>query len=337
MVRFLDRCAPLLSNDETLAERWLPVWESNAGGPFADAAAGTLEELANQVSAAMAAANARGARDELYAGLVRQLGGLSATTRGAGSTTAVLSLWLAWAYQDQPLAGLRTCAGLLGSDTDTISTLAGALLGAVACEDPPSRVLDNELIAAEARRLEGLGQGLSRASFPHPDPLRWHPPESLSDSVGLIDGRIAIAGLGFAHENGDVVPGHGKDPGLWQWMTTDYGQHVLIKRRTELRELSEGARPRERAPFPADTAPLRVKPQRLFTSRAGPEQLLPPDPEVGVALLVAQNFDHVLMSRLLEHYSRKGSTPAAVFATLLSERLRERDAPRRSGNGDAIR
>jgi ADP-ribosylglycohydrolase len=335
MLRFLERFAPLVAKDETLAERWLPVWESNAGRPFADAVADTLGELAAQVSAAVEAAEARGSRAELYADLVGRLGGLSAKTRGSGTTTAVLSLWIAWAYRDEPFPGLRVCAGLLGSDTDTIATLAGALLGAIAREDPPGPVLDAELIAAEARRLQALGQGSARESFPHPDPLRWHPPESLSDAVGLVDGRIAIAGLGFASESGDVIRGQGKDPGLWQWVITDYGQHVLIKRRAELRELPEGARPRARTPVQAEIPPPSEE-SRPFISHAGPDQRLPRDPEVGVALLVARDFDHVLMSRLLEHYGEQGSMPAAVFAALLSERLRERNARDRSGNGGAV-
>lgn len=65
--------------------------------------------------------------------------------------TAVLSLWIAHVYQGDPLAGLRLAAGLLGSDTDTIATMAGALLGAVASEDPratPSRVSRSTKAAA---------------------------------------------------------------------------------------------------------------------------------------------------------------------------------------------
>jgi hypothetical protein len=270
MVRFLERFPSLVARDETLAERWLPVWESNAGRPFADAAADTIGELAEQVRAAAAAAEARGSRGERYAELVRRLGGLSADTRGAGTTTAVLSLWIAWAYLDEPPSGLQVCAGLLGSDTDTIATLAGALLGAIADQDPPDLVLDAELIAAEARRLEALGRGSSHESFPHPDPLRWHPPDSLSDAVGLINGRIAIAGLGFASESGEIIRGQGKDPALWQWMITDYGQHVLVKRRAELRDLLEGARPRAVHPC---RQRLLARASNQASSSAMPERL----------------------------------------------------------------
>jgi hypothetical protein len=147
--------------------------------------------------------------------------------------------------------------------------------------------------------------------------------------VGLIGDRIAVAGLGPARESSELFRGHGKDAAVWQWLTTDYGQHLLIKRRASLSELPPGSRPRVRAPAateirePGEQAPL-------FTAD---EEHFPDDPENGIALLAARRYDPVLMSRLLQHYALQGSMPAAVFAALLSERLRERAGFRRSANG----
>jgi len=333
MVSFLQRLTSLVTEDETLKQRWLPVWENNARTSFDVAVACALEELSEQMCAAARAAEraAPAQREESYHELARDLGALNRETRGAGSLTAVLSLWIAWAYQAEPQIGLAVCSRLVGSDTDTIATLAGALLGAIAGEEPPGPLLDAELIATEANRLHTLSAGARLESFPHPDPLHWQPPASLSDAVGLIDGRIAVAGLGLAEESSEIIRGHGKEPGLWQWLTTEYGQRLLIKRRANLTELPHSAHPRPRAPVTTEIVKAAEQ-SRLFTSDVAVGSF-PDDPEEGVALLVARRYDRVFMSQLLEHYARRGSIQAAVFAALLSERLRERELGTSSGNG----
>jgi ADP-ribosylglycohydrolase len=322
MVDYLRSITGLVAEDNVLCERWLPVWEQRAGGTFAAVVDRTILELKEQMDSAARAARVaeRGRPEHAYDDLLRALGGLNPRTRGAGTITAVLALWIAWVFRDDPWEGLRLCAGVLGSDTDTTATLAGALLGGIAGSDPPERPLDAKLVASEARRLHGLGAGRSGASFPHPDPLHWHPPHSLSDVVGLLDGRIAVAGLGFAEEEGRPVSGQGRDTGLWQWLRTDFGQRLLIKRRAELPELPDTARPRDRrAPVEVDVEDA-VQQAQLFVRKRASDPPLPDDPVDGVAYLAARDFDRILTSRLLEHYGEQGPVQAAVFATLFTER-----------------
>lgn len=331
MVSFLECVMSLVARDETLAERWAPRWEAEAKRSLPEAMAETLAELDRQVRLAAAAASTAGstAPAQLYADLVADLGGLSPKTRGAGTTTAVLALWIAWVHQDDARAGVRLAAGLLGSDTDTIATLTGALLGSVADADPPGPLLDSDLIAAEARRLHALSTGQRVESFPHPDPLVWQAPSSLADVVGLLDGRVAVTGLGPAGEEGAPLPGSGPQAGLWQWLRTDYGQRLLVKRRAELRELAEESRPRRRALSTEGRRDGGEQPS-LFDNRAEAHSALPQDPGAGVALLAAHQYDRNLMGRLLEHYASSDSAAAAEFATLLSARLSDRK-PDRSG------
>jgi ADP-ribosylglycohydrolase len=323
MVRFLGRVTDIAAEDETLASRWLPVWESNAGRPFPAAVAESISMLEGHVAQAAGAAHAASSHDahSVYRQLARELGAFAPRSRGAGDVTAMLALWIAWVYREDPVAGLLLCARAVGSDTDTLATLAGALLGAVAGAEPPEPLLDAELIRREAERLHALSQGARLASFPHPDPLHWQPPANLSDAVGLIDGDPAIAGLGPAKALAAPIEGTGKEPALWQWLETAYGQRLLVKRRAELVELPESARPRARgvsAPAPV----VQDQPQ-LFAASSKTARL-PEDPERGVQLLAAQGFEPSLMASLLEHYALRGATPAAVFATLVSTELRRR-------------
>lgn len=337
MVNYLERTSSLIADDDTLGQRWLPVWESNYGMPLAEAVGATTQELLQLAHrAASAAEMADGADDAVstaYRLLANDIGALASATRGAGHITALLSLWIAWIYRSRPLEGLHLCGRLLGSDTDTIATMAGALLGAVADADPPQAPLDAALIESEAARLYALGEGARIPSFPHPDPLLWEPPRSLSDAVGLLDGETAVAGLGSADALGGVIEGQGKQPGLWQWLTTEYGQRLLAKRRATLRELPDGARPRARAPIPPDPERPVGQPS-LFGDSYAPSDV-PKDPEVGAALVAASAFDHALMGELLEHFGAQGPAAAAAFAIHVSEHIRQ-DEPTRDEGVDTL-
>jgi hypothetical protein len=214
----------------------------------------------------------------------------------------------------------------LGSDTDTVATMAGALLGVTASGPPPGIVADQDLIAEEASRLETLGRGESATSFPHPDPLHWQPPSTLADALGFLDGELCVAGLGRVEELSPPLPGQGKDPSLWQWVRTHFGQHLLIKRRARLSELPRTAGPRARAAREAEE-------QGGETARRGSHDVepLPADVEDAVALLASAGFDYGLMGRMLVHFARQrsGVTKAGIFAALVAERLR------RSSSGSA--
>jgi ADP-ribosylglycohydrolase len=335
IVEYLPRVSALVEADENLAERWLPVWQDAAGRPFSDVVDETVAELHEQIGVAARSAQRfeNGDAQHAYRKLATELGGLKPASRGAGTVSAVLALWLAWCLQDRPAEALRLPAELLGSDTDTVASMAGALAGAVASNDPPGDLLDRELIIAEANRLEALRHLVQRPSFPHPDPLRWQPPSALSDALGLIDDRPAVAGLGPVREQSKIISGQGKNPGLWQWVRSDYGQTMLVKRRQELGPLPPSAQPRARpnALPPAQTAALTApRPDAGTSERADP---LPEDPEAGVALLVEHGFDSALTARLLGHYGRQGATAAAVFATLFSTKLRDREGRAPTSNG----
>lgn len=315
MVDHLTRVERIIAADDVLGERWLPAWEMNAGESFSKAMSRTIDELRVQTEQAIEASTrlqGSNAGPE-YAELAKSLGGLRAQSRGAGTITAILALWLAWAFRSKPVDGLRASAGLINSDTDTISTMAGALLGAVATNDPPGGLLDAELIVSEAQRLQRLAEGESASSFPHPDPLHWQPPPYLADALGLIDGRPAVAGLGPVVSKGEPIPGQGGKPEFWQWVETTYGQSLLIKRRPELKELPPGSQPR-----PRSTASARNG------HAASPSGGLPADPEHGVEFFFSHREDDRLLGELLRHFARKGGTAAADFASLIEARLSDR-------------
>jgi ADP-ribosylglycohydrolase len=339
MVGYLSRVPDLMREDDALAERWLPLWEERAARSWREGVDEIIEELVEQVQVAVRS-TAKGEPahgDDVYAELADRLGGLARETRGSGAATAVLSLWLAWTYREAPADGVRVAANLIGSDTDTIASLAGALLGAVVAEEPPGALLDQALIGREAARLERMREGERVEDFPHPDPLHWRPPPTLSDAVGQFDGRPAIAGLGAAEEASALQRGRGKEESGWQWLMLSFGQHALVKRRKRLTELPDWARPRPRDTAPRtqladshaqDELPKMTAAQREpEIPRCNRHGVLPAAVEDGVSLVIKTRFEELTIIKLLFHYARQphGTTKAALFAALVAERLRERE------------
>lgn len=68
------------------------------------------------------------ARDE---DILRDLGALNSRTNGAGTVTCAAALYFASRYAASPMDGLVYSASAIGADTDTLSSMTGALLGAL--------------------------------------------------------------------------------------------------------------------------------------------------------------------------------------------------------------
>jgi ADP-ribosylglycohydrolase len=332
MFQYLERLPQVVAQDDALQERWLPVWEKNSGVTFSEAVGHALSETLPTIAAAHEAANAKGSLPDRYAELAKAVGGLDPSTRGSGILSAILALWLGHCGAEDPEGAIRCASNLLGSDTDTIGSMAGALLGVGASDDLPGPLVDEALIAAEAERLAILSSGGLAPSFPHPDPLRWHAPKTQADALGMLGDDILLAGLGPAKTREEPVRAH--DGALWQWVELDFGQNVLVKRREELPRLGPSARPLSRLVavegnqavqqelVEDDTTPPKLQSKARAETREYPDDVVE-----GVQLLVARGFDLVLMSRLLEHYSQQehGVTKAALFGGLVAQALQARD------------
>jgi hypothetical protein len=179
---------------------------------------------------------------ENYASLVDRLGGFDNETRGSGTVTTLLAAMLAFGHAETPEAGLQLAANTLGSDTDTIATMAGALLGAFATSPAPGPVQDDQYVDAEARRLWEISQGGPATAFAYPDLLRWSPPRATLDLVGRTEAGPALAGLGLLRA-GTPISG---PQAAYVWGTLPFGQNVLVRAREDLRPLATYLLPPER-------------------------------------------------------------------------------------------
>jgi hypothetical protein len=181
---------------------------------------------------------------DAYLTIVKELDALSDKWRGTGTKTAILSLALSWIYRDKPIEqALLTSARLIGSDTDTIATLAGAILGAVRAEPLQHPLMDAEYIAHQADHMFRLSQAERVDWFDYPDLMRWQPPKYSLEAAGLVNDQPALAGLGFLQFVGEPMESKSKDAGVRQWALLEFGQRILCKRRQHLKPLDPSSLP----------------------------------------------------------------------------------------------
>ena len=234
--------AKIIRSDDTLATFWVPCWEAVTKERLEDAFDATMGEIERDVT--LIEHQAQGAcPTERYTTAVEALGAMRFDCRGSGTKTALLASYLALCFREEPLAGLRVAANLLGSDTDTIGTMAGAMAGVMCCEDPPEDVLDKEYMEREAARLVKVSNGQTVTRFSYPDVIHWQAPSAEVDVLGVRNGEWWVAGLGQAKPVWESIKTRGNSPTVWQWFELDCGQHVLLKRRAEPRIVREANLP----------------------------------------------------------------------------------------------
>jgi ADP-ribosylglycohydrolase len=217
----------LLEGDRQLAEFWQPAWEQKAGTSLKEAIAVCGDEARRDLD--LSRHLVESSDPNTYSKVLSTIGCLDRIFRGSGIKTALAAAMLSWLYRgSDPEAPLRAASNALGSDTDTIATMAGAIIGSYAAREPEWPLQDREYIAKEATRLARFASGTPQDSFAYPDVARWAPPDSHGGAIGRYGRGHAIVGLGAtlpisdAYSSGDAV---------WQWMQLPFGQTILVKRR----------------------------------------------------------------------------------------------------------
>lgn len=262
----------VLDSDDYLGRMWLPEWERQADISFGVA----LREVADECKAEINAFESLGdaSPTERYLQLLEVTDARNPQHRGSGTKSVFLASALAWLFREAgPLEAMRVAANALGSDTDTIATMAGAVLGVLHTTPPPGRLADEELLLAEADRMYRLAVGEEVEPFPYPSLLGWKPPKTASDAFGNYGNGVAVAGLGPV----ELVDGQtyqSKDS-AWRWVTTRYGQTLLVKSRQALTKMPESMVAKywsepAKAPSTAPARPERPN-QEAAASRRGRE------------------------------------------------------------------
>lgn len=230
----------LIGEHSTLGPVWSGLWERETGERFNDMWRVTVDELRHAIKDAADSAEATNGDDAIYQGIVDRLGLRDRAQQGSGTLTTAAAVVLA-ATASKAHEGVVAAANAIGTDTDTIASMAGTLLGACdSAAEPPEEPLDSIYLRAEADRLVAVSQGEQAHGHPYPDILTWSAPQTQADALVSDNGSLAVEGLGPATrlEAGPMFTAH--QDFAWEWVRTNFGQTLLIKRRPEINPLKSG-------------------------------------------------------------------------------------------------
>ena len=263
----IGKASRLIENDSNLGRTWIGLWEQQTGKPFRDSWRMTVAELQASISEAAEGVEAAERIDGAYAGVVDRLGLRATEQQGSGILTTVAAAALA-ATASKAHEGVAVAANAIGTDTDTIASMAGALLGACdGASDPPEEPLDVEYLQQEAYRLTAISKGHRAASHPYPDVLTWTAPQTQADALVSDNGSLAVEGLGKVTPLQASAMFTAREDFAWEWVATDFGQTLLIKRRPEVMPRDAGNDPAPPA-APASDFRSRQEPEHRNRARA---------------------------------------------------------------------
>jgi hypothetical protein len=316
-----DLALDLVAADESLARAWLPTWEQLTHQSLRDAIREVRSEHLQDIAIAMRRLSRSDHPSECYRAILREIGGLNAESLGSGTKTALLAAVLSFLFRDVGVAeAIVAASNELGSDTDTIATMTGALLGGLTDVAPKILPLDSGYLRRDAERLADISEGKRAASFAYPDLLHWRAPRTQLDAVGTVDGSVFVAGLGQAVPTGKRAIAPKQENVEWEWLQLSFGQTVLAKRRTTLSPLPRYSVPQPPI-TPSDTR--RVSKSIRETQRPHYDPAEPVD-HVAQASLFGDPAEQPRTSsgrrsldRLTEDAIRSGFHPVAVGKHLI--------------------
>lgn len=229
----------ILQDDRELADFWKQSWEIQFGNTFEEAVDAFQREALRDISLVKPAFESKGSldyRDAVFHDILIQLKCLTDKYRGSGFKTALAALVLAKLYSARDIAdALILVANELESDTDTIATMSGAILGVLAQYEPSWKIQDSGYVVSQARRMACIAKGKTADSFRYPDVSRWKPPVNQSDAVAKCEGGFVLKGIGPLEPQGQEYASRSS---VWQWYKLPFGQSVLGKRRLGVRSFA---------------------------------------------------------------------------------------------------
>ncbi len=339
-VHQLGNIPKIIEGDGRLISFWLPAWESASGVPLHQAIDAFRDETLIDLNKLRSVI--KNDRPTTYHSALDILGCTQPKFRGSGIKTAIAAAVLVWLHRSEtPSKTLVAAANELDSDTDTIGTMAGAIHGAFAHNEPTWPLQDRSYIRVEAERLGKISLGNPQDSFAYPDVSHWSPPTNQSSAVGRLEDGFAILGLGPVQARSEE---YSTTDSVWQWMELPFGQTILAKRKRAVRNkieheqlpgvrrtyqpLHENRSMRERIEeqqpelLPFESVDMQDKSARkgsrarqLFIEK-GSSELDRITDEV-----IQANFDDRTLGRLLNEYiDRTGSIEGALaFASVIAK------------------
>ncbi|MGO8114980.1 ADP-ribosylglycohydrolase family protein [Rhizobium leguminosarum] len=328
-IQQLEYCEGIIKSDDKLGLFWLQAWENKAGRTLAQAFDEEISFAHEAIESILPIVD----DPSRYDHVLTLLGGFDEATKGAGTTTAISAAVVAnYVGRVSEEQALLVAANTLQSDTDTIASMAGAIFGAFTKQELRWDLQDREYIVREAKRMAQISQQQRTGGFNYPDLLSWTPPSTQSDGVGVLEGKLFLAGLGELLRLGEE---YDTNDAIWQWASLPFGQTVLVKRRREPRRLSFADAPHSTSSPSAEASQpdFFAKAPRLETSRARPTVERPREPNIEkldldslTSIAIDSGFDPTLLGRILVALAnrRDGIEMSIAFSAIIAKAINSR-------------
>lgn len=231
------------NNDPQIRNIWIPYWENIVGANFKESVSLAVDNLQEDIKIVLKTiSNLKNKildSESQYNKIVESIDAFNPSVRGSATKTALLATYVAYSFSKIPDKGIEICINALGSDTDTIGTMAGAIIGSCTKSPPPQKVLDNDYLIDQAKRLYDIGKGISSQQNKYPDLLTWSPPKSPLDSVRFLEEETVLYGFGPISAIGNKIDHlSGGQFKIWQFYKTHFGQTLLLRHREQLDTIS---------------------------------------------------------------------------------------------------
>lgn len=318
----LDECGSIAANlgdafslikgHQSLGGTWVGLWEQESGKQFQETWQDTVVELCDAIDRAAAVADATSSQTDAYQAVSGQLGLADKRQQGSGILTTVAAAALA-TTASHPHKAMLVAANAIGTDTDTIATMAGALLGACdATARPPEEPLDSLYLLNEADRLTAISQGKEVSSHLYPDTLTWIAPQTQADALVADNGQLVVEGLGPAGDLGSPPSWTPRKDFAWQWVQTDFGQTLLIKRRPEFRSRSTCNILESPNPPLTSSTPRQQKTAKADENRPCPPSEAPLDRGLDIDAAVRYAKEHISDNDKLGYTVRRAARDGTI-------------------------
>lgn len=248
----LRKIKSIMEDDADLRLFWVGQWLDRLGASLDTVINNTVKEISDDLARLLEIGDV--GVEAAYENALKSLGGYNSDARGSGTKTAILAAYLASLCEHSgPEEAVVLAANALGSDTDSIATMAGAILGA--CNDAPLHhpLQDADYISFEANRLAQVSDRSVQRSFAYPDLRSWKPERAALDAIVRTDDGLILNGIARAE-----IVGRSQIPeaeGVFvSWLRLSFGQTIL-------------ARIREAPQYIDDVS------KRLVVNRPSPSQL----------------------------------------------------------------
>jgi ADP-ribosylglycohydrolase len=311
----LRQVGKVIEADTDLRMFWLGPWLEKLGDNLDHIVNSTVDEIDEDLNKLKDIKEAD--PSDAYNAALRSLGGLEPNSRGSGTKTAILASFLSELYAGKsPEQALLQAANALGSDTDSIGTMAGAILGACTDQELRHPLQDGDYIASEARRLAAVASQSAQKSFGYPDLRSWRPERAAVDAIAKTSSGLILNGIGHA-EIIDAPPVQETDDISLQWLKLSFGQTILARVREVPRHVEDVSK-RVVAERISKAVPNRVTPSSnlpgLFDERIdrnrGSSKLVSEDriENLNDALrrIINSGFDPELIGRVLLSQAQSG-------------------------------